>query len=255
MEKRDTTEKMSSITPATATVAETSVEESQESSNTVGSDTVDTSKLGKLISKPNATSDVWKYFKVFEKNKNVAKCCVDNCDYVKEIKNGNTSHLRIHLQSQIHRGIYKDNVETGLREHFDTIASSGGGTSKRQIDGHFTRHHAPSFARNLIIWIAMTYQALSVATEFFFRQMCTSLNPKAEKEIKLGDHKIKDLILRQSSEVKVLLERLLKGRCCFLVTWLLYVIYLTVNMHCLKVKCFQPLWMDGLPFKPYHISD
>ena len=57
MEKRDKTEEMSSITPATATVAETSVEESQESSNTVGSDTVDTSNLGKLISKSNATSD------------------------------------------------------------------------------------------------------------------------------------------------------------------------------------------------------
>ena len=113
MEKRDKTEEMSSITPATATVAETSVEESQESSNTVGSDTVDTSKLGKLISKSNATSDVWKYFKVFEKNKNVAKCCVDNCNYVKEIKNGNTSHLRIHLQSQIHRGVYKEKRVNG----------------------------------------------------------------------------------------------------------------------------------------------
>jgi hypothetical protein len=187
---------------------------SDEFSDSNDSCKIDTSQLGRLVNKANVTSKFWKYFKVFEKDKNIAQCCIGDCKSVIRINDGSTSHLKSHLQSSKHRALFKDEKEQDLRKEYDrheaqTEADNTCG-QKRTIDGFYSVHHAPSFGRNVVMWIAMTYQALSVVTDYFFRQMCLSLNPKAEKEVNMGQEKLKELIINQSAEVKVKLERLLK---------------------------------------------
>ena len=182
---------------------------------TANTSTSDVMDLGKLIKKPKTTSKAWKYFKVYERDHSRVRCCLEGCKKPDlRISDSSTGHLTRHLEVH-HRDFVKETKESEIRQYLDkndTDAAMNVSGSKRTMDDHVTRHHAPNFLTYAVMWIAMTYQPLCTMVDFFFRRMCQALNPKAGKEIEIGKDGLKTAILNQAAEVKVLLERFLKGQ-------------------------------------------
>ena len=180
-----------------------------------GSSEVPAADLGRLIKKPNTSSSHWKNFKVYEKDHSKVRCLVPGCKHPEfKINDSSTGHLIRHNHTY-HREDEKKSAETEVRQfHMEKNSNelSNLSGSKRDMDGFVTRHHAPNFLMYAVIWIAMTYQPLCTMVDFFFRQMCLSLNPKAQKEVAVGKDGLKFAILKQAAEVKVLLEIMLKGQ-------------------------------------------
>jgi hypothetical protein len=138
---------------------------------------------GELIIPPGSKSNIWAHFHVYSKNPTMANCNYCAMDIK---KSGGTSHMAGHYNCCQSKKIAAEKTE-GFVKLFDISKSSS-------VVGPMDKFLKPAidFPTLATKWIVLSKKSFEIVEDPLFREMCYSLNPKAEV---LTVRRVKDIDL------------------------------------------------------------